>query len=74
MEIATELQGNQIGRITPAGTITEFPTHADHGQPNQIVLGPESTLWFSSNGDVLRMRLDGTPLALTNGVWAELKG
>ena len=37
-----------IGRITPAGTITEFPTPlAGSGDLEQIARGPDGNLWFT---------------------------
>jgi streptogramin lyase len=50
-----------IGRLTPAGQLTEFPTPVEpnlvfpqepvsHEQPGQISAGPESDLWFTAKG------------------------
>ena len=36
-----------IGRITPAGTITEFPLPAGYGSPSGLTVGPDGNLWFS---------------------------
>ena len=41
----SEEVANQIGRITPAGTITEFP---GAGSPVGITAGPDGNLWFAS--------------------------
>ncbi len=35
-----------IGRITPTGTITEFPFPGDESTPGDIVAGPDGNLWF----------------------------
>src|SRR2546426_819371 len=48
----TELKGNQIGRITPSGAITEFPLPATCGfsggcEPEGITAGPDGNLWFT---------------------------
>jgi streptogramin lyase len=43
----TEEAGNRIGRITPSGTITEFPIPSANSEPNAIVTGPEGNLWFT---------------------------
>jgi streptogramin lyase len=44
----TEYGGpGQIGRITPAGIITEFPTPTLHSSPLGITLGPDGALWFA---------------------------
>jgi virginiamycin B lyase len=41
----TEADGNKIGRITPSGSITEFPVLASglYG----ITAGPNGNLWFT---------------------------
>ncbi|MBV8668278.1 MAG: Virginiamycin B lyase [Candidatus Eremiobacteraeota bacterium] len=46
----TEQTGNAIGRITPDGTITEFPLIGDNNYPNSIVAGPDGNLWFTEVG------------------------
>ena len=45
-----------IGRITPAGALTEFPLPARHGSPGDLTAGPDGNLWFiesSSAGSVI---------------------
>src|SRR5690349_17248812 len=42
----TEQGVNKIGRITPAGVITEFPLAASSG-PSGITTGPDGNLWFT---------------------------
>jgi streptogramin lyase len=42
-----EASGNRIGRITPAGVITEFPIPTLASGPNQITAGPDGNLWFT---------------------------
>ena len=37
---------NRIGRITPAGVVTEFPV-PDRSEPRDIVAGPDGNLWFT---------------------------
>jgi streptogramin lyase len=40
-----------IGRITPTGTITEFPVSSANGwPPGGITSGPDGDLWFTENG------------------------
>jgi streptogramin lyase/cell wall-associated NlpC family hydrolase len=40
--------GNSIGKITPTGTVTEFPMPADGSYPpTEITNGPDSNLWFT---------------------------
>ena len=39
---------HSVGRITPSGTITEFPVSADGGwPPGGIAAGPDGNLWFA---------------------------
>ena len=45
-----ELNGNKIGRITPTGSITEFPIPTAGSQPNGIAAGPPGAMWFSEGG------------------------
>ena len=42
----TEPAGHRIGRITPAGVVTEFPLSAD-ATPVGITVGPDGNLWFT---------------------------
>jgi hypothetical protein len=42
--------GNQIGRITTAGTITEFPVPTSGTLPLYITSGPDGNLWFTEQG------------------------
>ncbi|MBV8386653.1 MAG: virginiamycin B lyase, partial [Acidimicrobiia bacterium] len=37
--------GGKVGRITPSGTVTEFP--AGGGVPSTITTGPDGNLWFT---------------------------
>ena len=43
----TEFQGNKIGRITPAGVITEFSVPSPGSAPSGIAAGPDGNLWFT---------------------------
>jgi streptogramin lyase len=43
----TEEAGNRIGRITPGGTITEFPIPSTNSEPVAIVTGSDGNLWFA---------------------------
>ena len=43
----TELNGNKVGRITPAGVVTEFPVPTADCTPNGIASGPDGNLWFT---------------------------
>ena len=42
-----ELGGDNIGRITPDGTITEFPLPVSNSQPFAIALGTDGAMWFT---------------------------
>jgi len=48
----TEYNGNAIGRITPAGIITEFalPPTSNHGLGG-IAAGSDGTMWFADTGN-----------------------
>ncbi len=41
--------GNKIGRITPSGSISEFPLSAN-SDPEWIAAGPDGALWFTTGG------------------------
>ncbi|MES2172299.1 MAG: Virginiamycin B lyase [Actinomycetota bacterium] len=43
----TERGTNSIGRVTPAGVITEFPVPTAASLPDGITSGPDGNLWFS---------------------------
>ena len=43
----TEFAGDKIGRVTNAGSITEFPLAAD-AEPTSIVAGPDGAMWFTA--------------------------
>lgn len=40
---------DRIGRITPAGAVTEFPLQAG-SQPSGITRGPDGNIWFTESG------------------------
>jgi streptogramin lyase len=42
----TEFWTNRIGRMTPAGVLTEFPIPTPDSAPRGIVTGPDGNLWF----------------------------
>jgi len=38
---------NKIGRLTPAGIISEFPLPTVNAAPDEITVGPDGNLWFT---------------------------
>ncbi len=38
---------DQIGRITPEGTVTEFPIPTTGSHPETIIVGPDGAMWFT---------------------------
>jgi len=50
----TQLSGTEIGRITPAGVITEFPVGGASSAISGITTGHDGNLWFTE-GDIGRI-------------------
>jgi streptogramin lyase len=46
---------SQIGRITTAGVITEYPVPSGEFDPNLIATGPDHALWFTDTGGIGRL-------------------
>src|SRR5205807_2021894 len=81
----TEDNTNKIGRITPAGIITEFPIPTDpkgnRNSPGGITSGPDGNLWFTQTKDSSKNnginlscpRLDGLVPFAMKGVWQDGK-
>jgi uncharacterized repeat protein (TIGR01451 family) len=63
----TEFSGNAIGRITPAGVITEFATPTAGSGPMGIAAGPDGNIWFAEHqgAQVGRFRVSRTDLGVT---------
>jgi virginiamycin B lyase len=69
-----------IGKITLAGTLTEYPVAMSSGNLNDIIVGPDGYLWFTDGGtnSIGRMSLAGvvtkfpipTPSAVPFGIAA----
>jgi streptogramin lyase len=59
-----------IGRITPGGTITEYPLPYPSDQPKAIATGPDGNLWFTDFPAVSRITPSGqiTEYPLPRGV------
>ena len=68
----TEINANQIGRITTSGQISEFLLPTNHSFPTSIAVGPDGALWFTEAGtdQIGRIttggRLTEFPLATAN--------
>ena len=59
----TESIGNKIGRITPAGSITEYQNSKGNAQPADITTGPDGNLWFTDNfGSIARVVITAAPV------------
>jgi virginiamycin B lyase len=43
----TEFQGSALGRITPSGTVTDFPLPSAGRKPDSITSGPNGLLYFT---------------------------
>ena len=52
-----ENTANRIGRITPAGVLTEFAVPS--GAPSAITAGPDGNLWFTEYGRIGRITTAG---------------
>ena len=49
MRKSSAYNGNNIGRITTAGVITEFPISTAPSFPGGITAGPDGNVWFAEN-------------------------
>ena len=67
----TEDGGNRIGRITPAGAITEFRLPTSPRGLLSIVAGPDGALWFTEEAAIGRLSVTGAytefPLSSESG-------
>jgi virginiamycin B lyase len=43
----TERSGDQVGRLIPAGAITEFAVPTAASQPAGVAAGPDGEMWFA---------------------------
>jgi virginiamycin B lyase len=69
---------SRIGRITPAGVITEFQL-ANRDEPRDIVAGPDGNLWFTAygTGQLARITPEGVVTdvqAVKGGPWGIGRG
>jgi virginiamycin B lyase len=56
----TEAGTERIGRITPAGAITEFPIRS---RPTDLVAGHDGNLWYSTDGAIGHVSTAGKSLS-----------
>jgi virginiamycin B lyase len=76
----TEFKASKIGRITPAGTVTEYPVPpSSYYGPTGITVGPDGALWFAERDTIGRITTagvvteypvpgpNGGPLQITSG-------
>jgi streptogramin lyase len=64
-------KGGAIGRITPAGTVTEFTTGlTTNSSPQDIALGPDGNLWFTeaASNRIGRITPQGAITEFTTGL------
>jgi virginiamycin B lyase len=62
------VSGNTIGRLTPAGVITNFPLHS-RVFPQDIVWGGDGNLWFTGKSKAIgRITPTGTVTYFTRGI------
>ena len=67
----TEIGGNNIGRITVGGAITEYPVPTPKSNPGRIISGPDGALWFTeeSGNKIGRFVINSNPptVSVVNG-------
>jgi streptogramin lyase len=54
----TEYTANKIGRISTAGTLTEYPI-PNLAAPRGITTGPDGALWFTTESEIWRLTTAG---------------
>src|SRR5450432_2668287 len=66
----TENNGNRIGRITPAGVVTEFSAGiSPFAGPTGITVGPDGNLWFTESADRIgRITTSGVVTEFSAGI------
>lgn len=71
-------QSGKVGKITPAGTVTQFAVPTPFGAPFDITAGPDGNIWFTEifgervgrvtpDGTVTEFRVGGQPTGITVG-------
>jgi streptogramin lyase len=66
----TDTAANLIGRITPNGSITEFPVTTGASAPTGIAKGPDGALWFTEAyaGQIGRITTSGVISEFSSGI------
>jgi streptogramin lyase len=61
----TESSANQLGRLSPQGTLTEYPVPTAASDPEQITASPDGYVWFTERygGKIGRVSAAGGPIA-----------
>jgi hypothetical protein len=59
-----------VGRVTPAGVIAEFPLPTPAGQPSVITQGPDGALWWPPVEAVGEPRQASDAATLIQASWA----
>lgn len=69
-----QTDGNRVGRISPAGAITEFQIPSAGGSPTNIAVGPDRNIWYTKGAALGRVTRDGTIVELPLGAGARSVG
>jgi streptogramin lyase len=61
----TESRANKLGRLSPQGTLTEYPVPTSASDPEQITASPDGYVWFTerAGGKIGRVSAAGGPIA-----------
>ena len=66
----TDYGNDAVGKITPSGSITEYPAPAG-AMPKEIAEGSDGNLWVTDeNGSILRVSIFGTVTKFAKGITA----
>ncbi|MCC5953427.1 MAG: carboxypeptidase regulatory-like domain-containing protein [Acidimicrobiia bacterium] len=59
---------NDIGRLSPEGVVTTYTDPVHIRQPRRIVAGPDGAMWFTHDGGLGRITVDGQVSGFTDGL------
>lgn len=54
-----DVDGNRVGRISPAGEVTEYRIPSTGGSPINIAVGPDRQVWFTKGAALWRVTSTG---------------